>query len=40
MNWDGRVFEVDQDLDCAIRFLGRKRQQRMIVEAEVLANLP
>jgi len=40
VDWDGRVLEIDQDLDHAAGFLGRKSKQRMIVEAEVLANLP
>jgi hypothetical protein len=38
MNWDGRVFQIDENLDGSAGFAGRKRQQWMNVEAEVVEN--
>jgi len=38
MNRDGRVLEVDQNLDLSVIFAGGKREQGMLVEAKVIEN--
>jgi len=39
MHGHGGVLEINQNLDGAVGLASRKRQQRMIVEAQVIQNL-
>ena len=38
VNWDGRVFQIDQHFDHAVVFSRGKSEQRMIVEPQVIEN--
>jgi len=38
VNRDGRVLQIDQDLDNAVIFARGKGEQRMIVELQVIEN--